>query len=290
MQAGFQLEIGHFGRDDRASNAFERVDSLAILGAPRPDWGAVAEDARVMSTPGNAIDAEKLAEARTKAAAVQALARARHLRRETPALPFPRVRLFFAADCEAPTGAELPGVVWTVEVADRSHAPTVASIDAAAIVAELADRAGCLDVAAARTALEARGVGWRVAERLCREEAASRGWVARREGNAGRKVYRDAHGEKRSDFGSVHHSWEGGPPLEAPDGAAVVRSDEWLTAPESLEKRPCMTSAEASPDDCDRPPAWWAMPPELADGLPLAEYDGPPLPEDCEPPPWELAG
>jgi hypothetical protein len=107
-ERGWQLEIGHFGRDDRASNAFERVDSLAILGAPRPDWGAVAEDARDEHAC-NAIDAEKLAEARTKAAAVQALARARHLRRGR------RVRLFFAADCEAPTGAELPGVVWTVE-------------------------------------------------------------------------------------------------------------------------------------------------------------------------------
>ena len=286
----WKLEIGHFGRDDRASNAFGAVDVLAVLGAPRPDWGAVAEDARVMSTPGNAIDAEKLAEARTKAAAVQALARARHLRRG----PAKRVRLFFAADCEAPTGAELPGVVWTVEAADRSHAPAFEALDAAAAVAELADRAGCLDVAATRVALQAHGVGWRLAERLCRLEADRRGWVARREGSAGRKVYGDVHGEKSSDSGSVHHSWPDVPAVgraPAPGPATAVRTGERLTAPESLKKRPCTTSPETSPpDDCDRPPPWWEIPPELADVPPLAEYDGPPLPDDCEPPPWELAG
>ena len=289
VDRGWKLEIGHYGRDDRASNDFERVDVLALLGVPRPDWGAAAEDARVMSTPGRTIDPEKLAEARTKASLVQGIARGRHLRRG----PENRVRLFFAGDCEAPTGAELPGVVWTVEAADRSHAPAFEALDAAAAVAELADRAGCLDVGAARAALQAHGVGWRLAERLCREEAARRGWVARREGSAGRKVYGAVHGEKRSDFGSVHHSWcEVSPPGPAPDGSApVVRSDEWLTAPESLGKRPCTTSAETSPPNgCDRAPPWWAMPPELADVPPLAEYDGPPLDVDCDPPPWELAG
>jgi hypothetical protein len=276
VSRGWGLEIGHFGRDDRGSNAFERVNALAILGPPRPDWGAVAEDARVMSTPGNVIDAEKLAEARTKASLVQGIARGRHLRRG----PENRVRLFFAGDCEAPTGAELPGVVWTVEAADRSHAPAFETLDAAAAVAELADRAGCLDVAAVKVALRPHGIGWRLAERLCGEEAARRGWVARRDGQAGRKVYGAVHGEKRSDFGSVHHSWEDVPAVgqtPAPGGAPLVRSDERLTAPESLGNRPCMTSS-----------APWKMPEDWPP--PPSEYDGPPLDVDCDPPPWELAG
>lgn len=182
VSRGWGLEIGHFGRDDRASNAFERVDALAILGAPRPDWGAVAEDARVMSTPGNPIDAEKLAEARTKAAAVQGIARARHLRRG----PANRVRLFFAGDCPPPTGAELPGVVWTVEDADRAHAPTFGDLDAAETVAELAARTGRLDVPAVA---DLPGIGRKRAERLCEDEAARRGWPVHRIGRERRRVY-----------------------------------------------------------------------------------------------------
>ena len=119
VKRGWRFEIGHFGRDDRSSNAFGGVEVLAVMGSPRPDWGAVAEDARALG-----LDPDSLARDRTLAATVQALARARHVRR-------PGVRLFLASDCEAPTGAALPGVVWTVEEVDRSHAPTVLALDAA---------------------------------------------------------------------------------------------------------------------------------------------------------------
>ena len=237
-ERGWTLEIGHFGRDDRASNAFETVDVLAVLGAPRPDAGAVAEDARVLR-----VDPSRLIEARTKAATVQALARARHLRRS----PAKRVRLFLASDCEAPTGPELPGVVWTVEAADSSHAPTLASIDAAAEIAAWAAREGCIDVAAVRAALTPAVMGWRVAERLCRLEAERRGWIGHRIGREGRKVYADVHGQKRSDSGSVHRSSRDGLPLEAPPGAGapVAKIDVWWTVPKSLGNPPCTSSSPA---------------------------------------------
>jgi hypothetical protein len=176
VKRGWRFEIGHFGRDDRASNAFGGVDVLAVMGSPRPDWGAVAEDARALG-----IDPDSLARDRTLAAIVQALARARHVRR-------PGVRLFLASDCEAPTGAALPGVVWTVEIADRSNAPTVRALDAAREITRWADDAGCLDVPVCIVAL-AGVVGSRLARRLCREEADRREWVGTEIGKGGRLVY-----------------------------------------------------------------------------------------------------
>ena len=173
----WELEIGHFGRDDRASNAFGAVDVLAVLGPPRPDWGAIAEDAAALG-----VDPDGLGHARTMASTVQALARARHLRR-------PGVRLFLAADCDAPTGPELPGVAWTVENVDRSHAPTLAGLDAAKEIALWAERAGCLDVPAVLAVLAPHVVGPKVAARLCRVEAERRGWVGARVGPGGRRVY-----------------------------------------------------------------------------------------------------
>jgi hypothetical protein len=257
---GLRLEIGHFGRDDRASNDFERVDVLAVLGAPRPDWGAVGEDGRALG-----IDGEALIAARTKAATVQALARARHLRRGG-------VRLFLAADCEAPTGPELPGVAWTVENADRSHAPAVTSLDAAAEIRAWADREGCLDLAAVLAALTPQIVGRRVAERLCRLEAERRGWGLRHE--RGRARVYGVHGENASDYRPLYAHGEGGNDVrgQGPEGSAVLLLDPMSAQrPEIVEETavhvirlargqppPIRPDCEGPPPKCDGPPPWVA--------------------------------
>lgn len=267
---GWTFEIGHFGRDDRASNAFEGVDVLAVLGAPRPDWGAVAEDARAL-----AIDPDTLGEARTLAATVQALARARHLRRT----PETRARLFLAADFEAaPAGFELPGVAWTVEDADRSHAPTVAGLDAAREIAMWADRTGCLDVRAVVATLAPYIVGPKAAERLCKLEAERRGWITAREGDAGRKVYRPSlHSRNANENGAVDAHGTGGSVAHGGGGAPrpVVRSDDRVTAPKSLGNHLCTPPP-------DTPPTW---PAELA---PVDVREGRP-PDDCDAPPRKRA-
>jgi hypothetical protein len=278
---GWTFQIGHFGRDDRASNAFGGVDVLAVLGAPRPDWGAVTEDARALG-----IDPATLGEARTMAATVQALARARHLRRT----PDTRARLFLAADFEAPPeGFELPGVAWTVEDADRSHAPTVAGLDAAREIAMWADREGCLDVRAVVATLAPYIVGPKAAERLCKLEAERRGWITVREGDAGRKVYRpgvhsrninengavDAHGA----CGSVTHGGGGAPRL-------VVRSDDRVTAPKSLGNHLCTGPAPGTFEAADFEGGDLAA--SLAE-LPVpTERAGPPS-EGAKWPPWKRA-
>jgi hypothetical protein len=194
---GWSLTVGHYGRDARGTNAFEAVDVLAVLGAPRNDYGATVADAAALG-----VDAAALAASRSHAEIVQALARSRYLTRS----PDRRVRLFVAAE-HAPTGAELPGVVWTVHAADRSHAPSLASIDAAREIAAWADRHGALDVAAVRAVLTPHVVGRRVADRLCRDEAERRGWSPHREGREGRTVYRApdtaSPGEIRRDSASL---------------------------------------------------------------------------------------
>jgi hypothetical protein len=272
---GWQLVIGHFGRDDRASNDFENVDALAILGAPRPDFGAVAEDGHALG-----IDAEALATARTTAATVQALARARYLRRAG-------VRLFLAADCEAPTGPELPGVAWTVEQADRSHAPTVSGIDAAQEIAVWADRTGCLDVAAVLAVLTPQIVGRHVAERLCRLEAERRGWPLHRRGRA--RVY-GVHSENMNDSASLYAHGEGDRLSDrGPEGPGALLLDPMsVQRPDIVDKNPVIDIREArsGPGQSARPgQAFEAMPPELTD-IPPAEYDRPPVEDDRGRPPW----
>ena len=269
VKRGWRFEIGHFGRDDRSSNAFQSVDVLAVMGSPRPDWGAVAEDARALG-----IDADSLARDRTLAATVQALARARHVRR-------PGVRLFLASDCEAPTGDALPGVVWTVEIADRSHAPTVLALDAAREITRWADDAGCLDVPACRIALAPMGIGWRLVARLCREEAHRRQWVGTEIGKGGRLVYRcEAVGTLTAHGGGVIGGAAPSPlPLALPPSLPLSTVPMLL---EPMRGERGLPGGVAPVHDLDGdpkrpsldPPGWFAEPP------PVAEYDGPPLDDD----------
>ena len=71
----------------RGTNQFNDADVLALLGDPFPDISAVAEDARVLG-----LEGQLLVDARRQAEVVQALGRARTIRR-SPNRP---VRIFFA--------------------------------------------------------------------------------------------------------------------------------------------------------------------------------------------------
>jgi hypothetical protein len=110
------------------------------------------------------VDADALARGRAEAELVQALGRARHLRR-------PGVALVVAA-AEAPTGRDLPGVVWTV--AEASTAPAGARwarVDAAELAETHLARHGWIAVAR----LVAEGVGRRPAAAAARLVARARG-------------------------------------------------------------------------------------------------------------------
>lgn len=294
---GWSLTVGHYGRDTRSTNAFERVDVLAVLGAPRGDYGATVADAAAIG-----IDAAELAADRTRAETIQAVARARHLRRETPANPAPRVRLFLATDDDAPTGVELPGVAWTTILADRSHAPTLARIDAAREIAAWADRAGCLDVAALLAALTPHVVGPKVARRLARAEADRRGWPETREGEAHRLVYRADRTawpviDETPEPNEIEHlgaAWPiigsnnsrgAMPPI--PPATPAPPYHERPRGPQPGEtpgERPASAATGAGPAPFDPPDEWEGGPPP-------AEYDGPALDaeNDDEPTPGELA-
>ncbi len=99
-----QLIIGHVGAHDIGSNLFHGVDLLAMMGSSKPDWGATISDFRALG-----IDEAECAEAYThivSARDVQALARARHLRRRG-------VALLYIGDMPPPVGHDLPDVRWT---------------------------------------------------------------------------------------------------------------------------------------------------------------------------------
>ena len=290
---GWTLTVGHYGRDTRATNAFEGVDVLAVLGAPRGDYGATVADAAAIG-----IDAAELATGRTRAETIQAVARARHLRRPADR----RVRLFLATDDDAPTGVELPGVAWTTILADRSHAPTLARIDAAREIAAWADRAGCLDVAALLAALTPHVVGAKVARRLARAEADRRGWAETREGEAHRLVYRADRTawpviDETPEPNEIDHlgaAWpligsnnSRGAPPPIPPATPAPPYHERPRGPqpgETLGDRPASAASVGVPAPFDPPDEWDG-------GPPLPEYAGPPL--DAEnadaPTPGELA-
>lgn len=99
-----QLIVGHVGAHDIGSNLFHGVDLLAMMGSSKPDWGATISDFRALG-----IDETECAEAYThivSARDVQALARARHLRRRG-------VALLYIGDMPPPVGHDLPDVRWT---------------------------------------------------------------------------------------------------------------------------------------------------------------------------------
>ena len=111
-----ELIIGHIGAHDIGSNLFYGVDLLAMLGSSKPDFGATLADLRALG-----ISESEQREVYThivSARDVQALARARHLRRSG-------VGLLYIGDMSPPVGHDLPDVHWTrVEAAHLkpSHA------------------------------------------------------------------------------------------------------------------------------------------------------------------------
>ena len=99
---GVTLRVGYFGKHDRGTNEFEEVDALLVLGDPFGNCGDIASEAAFLE-----LDPEALYRARTAATGVQAIARARHIRRD----PHARVPLFFVGR----TAPAIPGVAWTVK-------------------------------------------------------------------------------------------------------------------------------------------------------------------------------
>ena len=118
---GFDLRVGYHGRDDRGTNAFERVDGLAVIGDARQNMGEVEADCVLLG-----LDYTEVFHARAEAVLVQALFRARHTRRT---LGDEAVVLLASAD-----RPHVPGVAWIEEAIPRATAAAEA-LDVAAFVA-----------------------------------------------------------------------------------------------------------------------------------------------------------
>lgn len=70
---GVELLLGYFGRDDRGTNRFERVDGLAVIGDARANMGVVESHCQLLR-----LDTAAVMASRAQAILVQALFRARH--------------------------------------------------------------------------------------------------------------------------------------------------------------------------------------------------------------------
>jgi hypothetical protein len=100
------LMLGYYGRHDRGTNEFEGVDGLVVCGDPRGNLGDAEQDAALIG-----VSLDDSYKGRTMATAVQAINRARHLRRSTGN----RVVLMFVG-AQAPS---LRGFAWDVEDLSR---------------------------------------------------------------------------------------------------------------------------------------------------------------------------
>jgi len=122
--SGRRVVVGHVGAHDIGSNLYHGVDILVMLGSSKPDWGSTMSDLRALGVP-----EEDCAEVYTQiisARDVQALARARHLRRAG-------VGLMYVGDMSPPTGHDLPDVQWTqVEAAHPNASPAQLALEAQA--------------------------------------------------------------------------------------------------------------------------------------------------------------
>lgn len=106
--------IGWFGRHDRGTNAYRRVDGLIVIGDPVGNFGDIEQDAMLLD-----LDPGEISSARTAATCRQAIARARHIRRGAD----DRAVLIFAGRREP----FLPGVRWerqTLKEGAAIHAKT----------------------------------------------------------------------------------------------------------------------------------------------------------------------
>lgn len=98
--------FGYYGRHDRGTNEFEKVDGLVVCGDPRGNLGDAEQDARLIN-----VDLNDAYSGRTMATSVQAINRARHLRRENAE----RVVLMFVGD----NPPEIRGFSWIEEEMSR---------------------------------------------------------------------------------------------------------------------------------------------------------------------------
>ena len=119
-----RVVVGHVGAHDIGSNLYHGVDILVMLGSSKPDWGSTIADLKALGVP-----EEDCAEVYTQiisARDVQALARARHLRRAG-------VGLLYVGDMSPPVGHDLPDVQWTqVEAAHPNASPAQLELEAQA--------------------------------------------------------------------------------------------------------------------------------------------------------------
>ena len=100
----WRLVIGHVGAHDIGSNLYCSVHLLAMLGSSKPDWGATCTDLEALGVATE--DCHDLYTDIVAARDIQALARARHVRRKN-------VALLYIGDMSPPSGYELPDVQWT---------------------------------------------------------------------------------------------------------------------------------------------------------------------------------
>lgn len=125
---------GYFGAHDRATNVFERVDALCVVGDPLANIGAMQMQAQALGS-----DADEMGKALAQATLIQAVFRARHTRRPDSA----PVAVVYAG-AVAPTVA---GLDWTVEPLyepgrRRSGGAETAAAAVAHVAAELGDVVG----------------------------------------------------------------------------------------------------------------------------------------------------
>lgn len=101
--------IGWFGRHDRGTNAYREVDALVVIGDPVGNYGDIEQDAMLLG-----LEAGDISMARTAATCRQAIARARHIRRDDDN----RAVLVFAGKRRP----DLPGVRWESVAMDDAKA------------------------------------------------------------------------------------------------------------------------------------------------------------------------
>ena len=110
--ADMQADVvwGYFGRDDRATNRFEAVDALAVIGDPAINLGALEVQGHALGR-----DAGQIGDSLTLATLIQAVFRARHTR------PNGRAVVVVIAGRVAP---HIAGMDWQVEPLLAAGRPT----------------------------------------------------------------------------------------------------------------------------------------------------------------------
>lgn len=128
-ELGTDVTWGYFGRDDRATNRFEAVDALAVIGDPTINLGA-------LEMQGHALDmqANEIGRSLAHATLIQAVFRARHTR------PGSRSIVVLVAGRHAP---HVAGVEWAVEPLPATGRPKSGAREIAdAMVAHVALETG----------------------------------------------------------------------------------------------------------------------------------------------------